>query len=193
MYISRINTIEKEVADVYALHQWIWQGFGGKDMDQKRNFLFRVETFARKRAVILIQSLEKPRWEGVFPIEDVEMKSYEPAFEKDRSYQFMIHASASFTKPRGPNKKSIRLPLKPGQYENWFAKQGESKGFKPLAVVRAHDISVKSRKKKKMNISGQIMSGVLRVEDPEIFLPAYRDGIGRARGFGFGMLSLIKV
>ena len=43
-----------------------------------------------------------------------------------------------------------------------------------------------------MNISffGVLFEGMLRVDEPEKFLKSVESGIGSAKGFGFGLLSV---
>lgn len=190
MYISQIHTDYRKLRDIYELHQLLWKGFDVGDKKQQRDFLFRAERKPAKQAEILVQSQTRPNWEPVFSPRTFAVKSYEPVFKAGQRFFFLIQVSGSVAKSNGPGTQPRRVPLPWSQYESWFKSQGEKRGFEVLNLTRLGEVFASSYAKKRVSIAGQKLSGVLTVTKPDAFEQSYRQGIGRGKGFGFGMLSL---
>ncbi|GBC61450.1 type I-E CRISPR-associated protein Cas6/Cse3/Cas E [Desulfonema ishimotonii] len=191
MYISKITTDYRKRGDVYELHQLLWKGFADGDNARERDFLFRAERLPRKQAVILVQSVSRPCWDGVFPPSGVAVKSYAPVFKNGQVFHFLIQVSASVAKSNGPGRQPTKKPLPWEAYTPWFRKRGKTDGFEVMAAEKVNDVFVSSRKKPKLRFAGRILTGMLRISESDAFLHAYQQGIGRGRAFGFGMLSLM--
>ncbi len=90
--------------------------------------------------------------------------------------------------------------------KNWFSTKAVSHGFdvldaelislgwktgiKPLSGSRS---KATEEQKSIMKFRTALLTGTLRVTDPAMFAHAFRQGIGSAKSFGFGLLSLRSV
>ena len=93
-----------------------------------------------------------------------------------------------------------RLPLrKPGDQVDWLVRKGEQHGFViPTGGGGAPDVATtalprltgKLNQPKKITVDAVRFDGHLVVTDPEAFTDALVNGIGRAKSYGCGLLSL---
>lgn len=84
----------------------------------------------------------------------------------------------------------------------WMERKAHDGGFELIGCVpgASHDyLFQKPKERRGTNETGSItftgvdFEGILRVVDPEKFAETVQRGIGRARGFGFGLLSLQRL
>jgi len=84
----------------------------------------------------------------------------------------------------------------------WMERKAGEGGFELIACVPGASRDYLFRKPKercgtnetgRITFTGVDFEGILRVVDPEQFAETVRRGIGRARGFGFGLLSLQRL
>ena len=78
---------------------------------------------------------------------------------------------------------------------SWLVRKSETAGFRPLAFDVLSRGLFKSRRNPSKDRSTQThvcvdFEGLLQVTDPAAFAEAWRAGIGPAKAFGFGLLSL---
>ncbi len=77
--------------------------------------------------------------------------------------------------------------------ETWLEKKAENNGFKLLSVI-ADGYQQHHFKKRGIKISTLDFQGVLEVTEPELFIrEALYKGIGPAKAFGCGLLSLARI
>jgi CRISPR system Cascade subunit CasE len=75
----------------------------------------------------------------------------------------------------------------------WFAKKGNAAGF---SVDECHLVTLgwtmgyRPKDEKALRFRAALLEGTLRVADPDAFLRALTAGIGPAKAFGFGLLSV---
>lgn len=144
-------------------------------------------------------------------------KQFEPVFRTGDTFHFRLHANPTVKKNKGyvvsassvrtKNKDKYRCALyKQEEQIEWFVRKGEANGFKTLAVSAAsQQIGNVYRKNKsetnddtffykKENIPHLMVkfNGTLVVTNAEKFTEAFKNGIGTAKAFGMGLLSLIK-
>lgn len=156
-----------------------------------------------------------------FLVAPPECTEYHPTFTQDAVFSFRIelnptvksntHRSVKPDKGEKSQGKRVSLTwdasLTPDEaIGNWFASKASSHGFavlstelvrmgwkhgiKPLAGSRA---ASQDSSKSLMKFRTALLTGTLRVTDPALFTLAYKQGIGSAKSFGFGMLSLRSV
>jgi CRISPR system Cascade subunit CasE len=80
----------------------------------------------------------------------------------------------------------------------WLAKQGNENGFsvsceddETVRVLGYQSVQIGRKNDKPVRIGVLDFEGVLRVNDPDLFLGAIARGFGRAKAFGCGLM-LIK-
>jgi len=128
------------------------------------------------------------------------VKEIPATFFTQKKYLFQVLANPTKTlsnrDPKGNKKKhgSHYAITKPDEIREWFLRKAEQSGFRTLDVPQldiGKPIFYKLHKKEhEGTIIGVEFKGGLEVIKKENFLKVVREGIGRARGFGFGMLVL---
>ena len=76
----------------------------------------------------------------------------------------------------------------------WLHRKGEAAGFTVLDCrISAVERQVSRKQGKTLVHQAVLFDGRLQVTDPLVFRQAVEQGIGSAKGFGFGLLSLARV
>jgi len=172
----------------------------------KGGFLFRVDPLPPARAVILVQSAIEPNWEYAFHnswhllAADPSVKPWIPSFTVDQRLRFRLRANtvrriASST----PGKDGPRVPVLPTQehLHGWLARRARRAGFELAelsAVVPGYLYVNKSGEKGAgLRMRSVLFDGTLTVRDTGALLKAITSGVGPAKAFGFGLLSVAPV
>ena len=196
--------VRRDLASPYELHRTLMRAFPDGARGGNR-LLFRVEPEGVGRGVaVLVQSHpEPPRWDFLHGMKGYACRvegpvDVRPALREGQRLRFRLAAN--------PTKKvqNKRVPLihdgpnPEGHptYHDWLRRKAGQHGFE---VLRAEDAPFRTallnrRKddydKKELPLFGVRFDGVLRVTDVEALLEAVRGGVGPAKAFGFGLLSL---
>ena len=205
LYLSRLilNPLNpgarRDAARPYDLHRTLMRGIDGKHDER---LLFRLEPdSAPSGPVVLVQTETPPEWASLlangYLLRADGPKAFNPVLQQGQMLTFRLWAN--------PVKKvgNKRIPLKRAEpkaeddttYWQWLLRQAERAGF---AVVQARDAPSPTRrvgegrtlKKEEIPHFGVRFDGVLEVKNPEQVREALRHGIGPAKAFGFGLLSL---
>lgn len=180
--------------------------------------LWRLDGDARER-VLLVQSARRPDW-TLLPSEyasgRVQVTCLQPALAAavpGRRLAFRLVANPTRSAPPagepGKRGRGARRPLhRPEEQVAWLIRQGERHGFAvpaasdgapdvaasplPPLVGRKADDRPRARNGDRLRITVQpvCFDGRLIVTDPDAFTTALREGIGRAKAYGCGLLSL---
>ncbi len=197
--------------------------FGNGQVHVKRDgnsgFLFRIDPHSAGRTVILVQSSIKPDWDyafhnaGYLLAAPSEVRLFDPRFTKGQHLRFRLIANPTRRLSKNsPDAKeeSIgkRVPVPTNQLSDWIVRKGELGGFlvdKESTIVHpGYSYFGKSYKKRnneaqgdKKNEKSRLRSvryeGVLEVTDADLFCNTTLSGIGPAKAFGFGLLSIAPV
>jgi CRISPR system Cascade subunit CasE len=189
------------------------EDFGSKQVHVPRGtragFLFRIDPQPGGRAVILVQSAVKPNWDYAFRNAchllacTPQVRPFDPHFESHQRLRFRLVANptkktGTLSKEERQAKKEgrhgTRVPVPTDRLYQWLADRAESAGF----TVDQDSTAVQPGYiywSKMQNGSGQRLrsvryDGVLTVTDPARFQETLVEGIGSAKGFGFGLLSV---
>lgn len=206
-YITQI-ILDKGVAakrKLYGLYEWhqeVWKLFPGRERD-KRNldfyFLTRLDEEEQEFRFTVISDIkpQKPDWypEGCYREKEIPVSFFER-----RQYLFQLkvnptrtlsHRSSSGQKKKNGSHYAI---TNVDELKKWFLKKAEENGFR---VLDEPDLEIAKpvfyrlhKKDREGTIAGVEFKGALEVVNRENFVKTVREGIGRARGFGFGMLGL---
>lgn len=191
--------------DHYAWHKAAWACF--PDMpDAKRNFLTRLDASLNGFRLFILsdKAPKKPEW--CPDSEDSWMPKEIPSeFLDQRYYRFDLLANPTKKIKKEVNgvftKNGKRVVLtKPEEQQAWLFRKAETAGFMvcnepSLAVspaVNYHFIKKAGQIEPGLHV-GVRYSGLLEVKNRELFHKAYFEGIGSAKGFGFGLLLLKPV
>jgi CRISPR system Cascade subunit CasE len=214
MYLSQLTldikhpVVARATGDLHALHRLVLQGFPDAADGGTGRVLYRLERPPRPGdlPVVLVQSEKAPTWS---PLDALTLamdgpKGYAPTFTTGQTLRFRLRAT--------PTKKTHfdESADKPGhrrvgffteeEQRAWLERKGQENhpeaggGF---ALVQAR-VTALGWQEGKNPRGGTIrhhaveFDGVLRVTDTEAFARALSGGIGPAKGFGFGLLSIAR-
>lgn len=214
----RNRQVQKEMANRYELHRTIMKAFS-TGMAQEERILFRLEQgIHTAQSTLLVQSTTMPDWQVLTPgylLEDAQLKPYDPSVTAGQVLLFRLLANPTkrITLPSkeradGQSTSRVRL-LKEDEQEAWLQRKAAANGFRLIGVrsVKQPDVVGSSRKAKrsaaagaedredlyqKITLQAVQFDGVLEVTDPDALLTAVKHGIGPAKGFGCGLLSLAR-
>jgi len=199
MYLTRVQVdlataLRAGLTDAYRWHQSLWTGFPGRD-GQPRHFLTRVEERGQAlEALVLAETPPTPTEWGHW-----ETRQLAPGFLEHEHYAFALRANPTVKRvvrdesgQRRRNGRRTRI-CRPDELRAWLDRKAAQGGFSVggnLSVGAPVD-QVCWRGQRQIVHSRVDFTGTLTVTDRELFLEAYRSGIGPAKAFGFGLL-LIK-
>lgn len=212
MYLSRLQlnptsrTLWREVVDQpYRLHQLVMQGFPDGVGREAANVLHRLDQ-THQGLTLLVQSNVQPNWAGLkadllLPA-DLFDSLPNPAIQSladlgldpGRILQFRLRANPTIKKVRrdenGNRRNSNRVPLVCEEKQlEWLAKKAEQSGFQ-LLNAHINPEGKQTDRRKKLTLYTILINGHLQITDPTAFRKALQYGIGPARAFGCGLLSL---
>lgn len=218
-----LNPLDREVrrmtADVEELHRGVLRGFEAVEQADARahhGVLHRLETDERTGAlVLLVQSRSVPDWDR-WPREwlakmseavatrsiDEELARLEPGTKCG----FLLVANATrrvMTKsgPDGARNNGKRVPVR-GQEgaEDWLLRKAKECGFelvregdRILVDVRPELQREGRRRGGRLTFDGVRYEGFLRVVDADVLRESVVAGIGPAKAYGFGLLSVVAM
>ena len=208
------------LGDTYALHRFILQGFPEVSEGGCGRVLFRVDS-GKGEAQLLVQSDKEPNWfklprEVVTDIQGpkrwvLQSSEGQLAFQVGQRLRFRLRANPTYKKEGKRHAWLLR-----SQQADWLARKGIQHGFS-LSLIPSgedwlnpfgeedneskYDVRIvpldhlrgnKPSHEKSIEHFGVDFEGVLTVTDPVLFAEALAAGIGAAKGFGFGLLSVAR-
>jgi CRISPR system Cascade subunit CasE len=195
--------VASELRSPYELHRTISKAFAFAGENVEKRLLFRVEPEVHRYIVLLIQSLTKPDWNKLTVnanyfmngnVKAIEVKDYSPTVVEQELYSFRLLAN--------PVKKDIKTGKRVALYKeeellSWLERKGSNSGFKvKYSEIRKGDfVTTKSKNQTELNsvhLCSTLFQGVLQVTEALKFNVALESGIGTAKGFGFGLLSIAR-
>lgn len=198
MYLSKVKIKGVGCRNPYEIHRELWRLFP-EARDAERDFLFRIDRTGYTGAHILMQSLRPPQGKSE-NAEVVDWKKYKFAPQEAQQLRFMLLANptkkiddASGRLNEKGDIKKCRVPLvKEEEQRQWIFRK-----FNSIAQIEALYIDPRRpfyfRKKGRAGkIQPILYQGILRVEDVTLFLKMVQQGIGPAKAFGCGLLSLAR-
>ena len=209
--LSYEQLAKEKIVDSYAWHKKAWTVFSHQPELEERNkklekdkgptpFLSRYTRKTRHVELLLVSEYEprKPDWCDTNQWQVLEISD---DYLSQPTYIFDLYANPTKTVKKlcgngGYTKHGRRLTLmdKASQIE-WLRRKASNHGFVvrddiPLQIDKPVDHRFKRKGGKGLHI-GVRFQGVLQVTDEIAFKKAFREGIGTAKGFGFGLM-LIK-
>jgi len=212
--------VRRQLRQPYEMHRTLWaKGFGQFGKEDLGRILFRIDSDRYGRAlVVIVQSMCQPDWSPLassFVIAAPEWKPFDPQLTPGQRLRFRLRANPSkkigtATKTERlagvkKNGKRVALVRENDQFA-WLLDKAEHGGFSiPGQWREAHGAKVADfrvnvvregwiRCGKAGHRDGEFYSirfeGLLTVTDAPIFRQTLESGIGSAKGFGFGLLSL---
>ena len=182
----------RDLSNPYEMHRTV------KKLVGEETPLWRLE-----ERVVLMQSQTQPNWQALpedyfaqsplgrpLPLDRMQLEN--------RNLRFRLRANpvVSYRCDREGRKlaRSQRCPVydEPGQ-RDWLARQGAKGGFEVVSVEIGENGKLKFKKRRNapdITVFACFFEGILRVTDLEAFRATLQNGIGPAKAFGMGLLSL---
>ena len=193
--LNRAECQTLNITDAYSIHRVVYSLFPAQE-GQTRDFLFADKDgdFHGRKILILSRRSPEPLQLGC-----VESKEIPPAFLDHAVYGFEVRMN-----PTKREKATGRTVAVRGTESllSWFCDKAPSAyGFEVLKdgqgtpLVQVQGIGVQRFEKDgAVVVHGEAtFIGKLRVIDRESFKKAFEDGMGRAKGFGFGLLQIVPL
>lgn len=201
MYLSKIMMSGAVCRNPYEIHRALWRLFP-EDEKASRDFLFRVEESDRTGGVILMQSVREPENVHQSAARIMACRDYSLSFTTGQRLRFlvvanpikMINDESGRMNAEGEPKK-CRVPLiREEDQRAWFERKlGDVASLESLTIDPVFPLRFK---KEKENRAGKIQQvkfqGVFAVQAPEALRQLVMSGIGPAKAFGCGLLSLAR-
>lgn len=207
------------VGSPYRMHAAVERAFPPQTEhaeDDEGRILWRLDTSAYNRSALYlyIVSPEKPDLSHI--VEQAgwpenpgcETKDYTLLLDRVQAGQvwsFRLKANTvrkalvdKGATPRDGVVGSLQGDVTPEQKVEWLARRCDANGFSLASTSDGrHAVMVSQSRKEqfsrgssKVTLSTAVFDGVLQVEDADLFRHALCSGIGRAKGFGCGLLTI---
>jgi CRISPR system Cascade subunit CasE len=203
MYLSRLipnvrsAEARRDLADAYELHRTLMRAFPDKDHGGPGRVLFRVDVERdTQQAIVLVQSDKTPDWAllpDAYTTRPSECKAISLAFESGQRLRFRLRANPVVKrKVEGSAEGKRRGLVREADQLAWLGRKGSEGGFgveSAMAVAEGFGASRRGKNGSATHLAVRF-DGLLTVTDPAAFLQLLAKGVGPAKGFGFGLLSV---
>ena len=202
MYLSKIfvNIADRKI--VYHLddsnfwHKKIMEGFYGdleprSDARKKLGILFRKEK-KDTGVIIYVQSLVEPNWYGKSWVKNAEVKNIDNILDSFRVGKFLNFNLLCTPYYTDKETNKLRCYSKKEDKVNWLKEKEKYNGFK-LHICEAVYCQQKLKNiggNKETSLYLTNLQGVLEITDVDKFVEFYKEGVGRQKSYGAGMLML---
>jgi CRISPR system Cascade subunit CasE len=202
LYLSQIvldprsPLVRAILANPYELHRTLLKAFP-EHLPESERVLYRLEAYSQNLdLLVLVQSQTLPDWvyleTGGLVLQASRVKRFAPKFHVGQVLTFRLLANP--TKRLKQNGKRIGLDEERDQLQ-WLERKANYGGFdlvKAVAQQQGMISGVKFLESQEYTLRhyGVLYRGELMINDIEIFIQTIQYGIGSAKGFGFGMLSV---
>lgn len=191
MYITQIeldtrnHQIFKKLRSLDDYHAYIESAFPAEQLlGMRKRHLWRLDG-----QNLLLASEDEPDKEALGKYGKVTTKSYDRFLDNistERPYRFRLVAN-----PLQSDIKDRRIPCHGNRQRlEWLKKQGARYGFK---VIQAQVANYKENKIRKhgFTVKSVTFEGILQVTDIKKINQALRQGIGREKAYGCGMMTIM--
>jgi CRISPR system Cascade subunit CasE len=199
MYLSKVFASWQKVRNPYEIHRSLWQLFPGRP-DDSRNFLFRVEKQQKGFGLeILLQSTKAPVLNSQ-AMRIIANREYRVAITNGQRLRFRLRANPIKTISdemgrlnfKGAIKK-CRVPLiREEDQKAWLERKlGSICSVETLSIQGEPPLYFRKYKEQRTGkIQTVLFDGFFRVNNPDSFIHTLTKGIGPAKAFGCGLLSI---
>ncbi len=196
MYLSRLLLAGEQFRNPYEIHRALWSVFPDAPA-QERDFLFRVEEHSTRQTQVLMQSQRQPGRNTSFA-RVFASKSFELTITEGRQLHFLLVANPvkTITDEQGRldskgEIKKCRVPLISEEEQAAWLKR-KLNGAALLGMVEIdNQLPLHFRKGSRPGkIQPYVFKGILETQNTAKLRSILQQGIGPAKAFGCGMLSL---
>lgn len=217
---SRSADVRRDLANAHGLHRRVLSAFADKELEEgARKFygvLFRADIGQSGDVALLVQSAESPDWKLLPNGYLIETFEPNPATTElttlcsriSNGTRLRFRLRANVTKRLRPDgmKRGKRIEVVgPEALLGWLSRKSEASGFRLSVRQEGEEASALERFAVRVTEEGKLygrksdttltfgatlFDGELVVTDTQRFLDALRDGLGSAKAYGFGLLSV---
>ncbi len=187
--LSREDCKVLKITDPYSIHRVVYSLFPRKG-ESTRQFLYADKGGSINERTILLLSETEP----VLPeYGELRSKRINESFLQHQLYGFEVIVNPV----KRDNKTGHIVPVR-GKEElsSWFVQKAPSFGFAVDPVfLTVGDTDVIQFKKDGLGVTlgKATFTGKLEVIDQSRFIETFRHGLGKAKGFGFGLLQIVPL
>jgi CRISPR system Cascade subunit CasE len=204
VYLSKVQLSWEYAKNPYELHKALWKLFPERP-DESRGFLFRVENIVKyQSAQLLMQSVDRPSSDAnksLLACREIPLQLYEGQLLRFRLRANPIKTIKDADKGVVEKKgkiftRTVRVPLiHEEQQQQWLERKFE--GVVLLQSLNIQKELVLNFRKHKEQRNGKVQTvlfdGVFQVLNPAALIAMMEQGVGPAKSFGCGMLSLSPI
>lgn len=218
MYLSRIALNEHRrdtmaaLASPYKIHAAVESSFPPDESVKKRN-LWRIDRLGNN-IYLLVLSKQRPDFTHVVEqygwprsIQKWETKSYTSLIDQikiGQKWQFRLRANPVHSVRQGDGiqenddakRGRVYAHVTVRQQEEWLLERAAKNGFalteSSFRVIHREVIRFR-KKRRQVTLSIATYEGLLEISDVPLFICALTQGIGRAKAFGCGLLTIVRV
>lgn len=190
MHLSEILIDWNLGRNPYEVHRQLWRLFPGHS-DRDRSFLYRVSIDKRGEPFrILMQSeLEPEMTDTINGCVVVRKKKFTPLFIKGSRLRFLLCTNPT----KRLSKERCRVPIiDEEQLITWLERKLNAAAILENAEIMGKRILYFRKADKAGKIVAVTFNGILRVKDEKAMYVLLAKGIGPAKAFGCGLLSLAR-
>lgn len=221
MYISCVDVDRHDddavriISSPYRTHAVIEASCPAPSNDEKGRNLWRIDPSSSGLRLYIVSpgipDVSELSSRLSLPEERVRSKDYEPrleSLEDGQTWAFRLKANPTRQvkkdKGRSPNEKvigTVQGHVTGAQQVQWLQDRSASHGFS-IRTGEFDDLEVIVSQRKKERFSRQgdnvtlstcVFDGILCITDADVFRKTLISGIGRAKGFGCGLLTIAPV
>lgn len=201
MYLSKILIHGSISRNLYEIHRALWRFFP-EDADAQRDYLFRIERASHQQAEILMQSCREPVERNVLGTKLLASRDYPLNLKEAQRLRFLllgnpvktINDESGRLNAKGEVKK-CRVPLiHEEEWRAWLERKLEGCAtLQTLIAEKRLPLNFRKTKEKRVGkIQPVSFQGILTVQNASAVHDLVVTGVGPAKAFGCGMLSLAR-
>lgn len=197
MYLSMVDLHPSVSRNPYNWHKELWQLFPGK-AGECRDFLFRIEGANSDgyNTKVLLQSETIPQINGRKNCVVIESKIIASTLvSNEMIYRFKVTANATKKiRDKNNSNKTLRVPLiKEDEQIGWIKRKFEKAAVIMELVVRPNPPIYFKKKETKGKLVTVTFEGIIKITNSDSMIELMRRGIGPAKSFGCGLISLARL
>lgn len=215
----RSNSVRADLADVHKMHQRVLSAFPDAQLQEARRsygVLYRLDHREQGPPKLLVQSSTLPDWNRLPPSYFVDSDASQQIVSLDSFLSQIVPGSIVRLRLRANTTKRLRtgsstpgkrIGLKTDEEKlGWFARHAGGAGLAPIrdndgasspwadAVRVSSEPPARGRRQDApVTLAASVFDGFGIVEDCELLMNAIRTGVGPAKSYGFGLLSVAPV
>ncbi len=211
----RLNPANRHVArdlgNPNQLHRTIMKAFPQADTNARATFnvLWRVDAAHNSPTLLYVQAAPEPNWDHLEPgylTDHATTRDLRPLLDRltqGQRYGFRLLANPTRkvdtkTGPDGVRRHGRRVPLRRTEDQiAWLMRKGEQFGFalettggQPDVIALSLPRTVARRTPNSATVEAVRYDGQLVINDPDKFIEGINVGVGPAKSYGCGLLSL---